>query len=130
MNNLKKTILIIEDSPVQALAAQMLLEHEGANVLRAATGDEGLRLARQTRPDLILLDIQLPGINGFEVCRQLRDDIHTFNIPIILLTVHNDQEVLRKGFAGGTVDYIPKDGFHKTVLLETLREMKIIDKVL
>src|SRR3954471_23455227 len=102
MNDLKKTILIVEDSIVQALAVQILLEQSGVNVLRASSGEQGLILARDAQPDLILLDIQLPGIDGFQFCRLLRDDVSTLKIPIILFTVQDDQEMLRKGFDGGT----------------------------
>jgi CheY-like chemotaxis protein len=126
MNDSKKTILIVEDSIVQALAVQLLLEQCGLNVLRATSGEQGLSLARDSQPDLILLDIQLPGIDGFQFCRLLRDDVSTLNIPIILFTVHGDQEMFRKGFAGGTIDFIPKDAFYTSVLLETLKQMGII----
>jgi CheY-like chemotaxis protein len=127
MNNLKKTILIVEDSIVQALAVQMMLVKHGVNILRAEDGETGLKLASQIFPDAILLDIELPGINGLEVCRLLRDNKRTLEIPIILLTAHTDLEMLRKGFVGGAIEFIPKDAFYKTVLLETLRQMKIIE---
>ena len=126
MNDSKKTILIVEDSIVQALAVQLLLEQCGVNVLRATSGEQGLSLVREAQPDLILLDIQLPGIDGFQFCRLLRDDVRTLNIPIILFTVYDDQEMFRKGFAGGTIDFIPKDTFYTSVLLETLKQMGII----
>ncbi len=126
MRDSEKTILIVEDSIVQALAVQMLIEHQGVNVLRASTGEQGLILARETLPDLILLDIQLPGINGFQFCRLLRDDAKTLRIPIILLTTCDDPEIFRKGLTGGTIDFIPKDAFYTTVLLKTLQQMEII----
>lgn len=128
MTDSKKTILIVEDSIVQALAVQLLLEQCGVNVLRTTSGEQGLSLVRQAKPDLILLDIQLPGIDGFQFCRLLRADVNTLNIPIILCTVHGDQEMFRKGFAGGTIDFIPKDAFYTSVLLETLKQMGIIKK--
>jgi CheY-like chemotaxis protein len=126
MNHSKKTILIVEDSPVQALALQMMLQNHGANILRAASGDVVLEMASQNLPDVILLDIELPGINGLEVCRLLREDALTREIPIILFTTHEDQEALRKSFAGGTVDFIPKDAFYPIVLPKTLQAMQII----
>ena len=125
--NDKKTILIVEDNIVQALAVQLLLEQRGVNIVRANTGEQGLSLVRETRPDLILLDVQLPGINGYQFCRLLREDTSTRSIPIILFTVYDDQEVLRKSFdGGGTIDFIPKDAFYTSVLLETLQQMEII----
>ena len=126
MNPSKKTILIVEDSPVQALALQMMLQNHGANILRAASGDVVLEMACQNLPDVILLDVELPGMNGLEVCRLLREDALTREIPIILFTTHEDQETLRKSFAGGSIDFIPKDAFYPIVLPKTLREMQII----
>lgn len=126
MNESKKNILIIEDSPVQALAVLKLLENQGLNTLCAANGEAGLEMVRHTVPDVILLDIQMPGIDGLEVCRRLRDDKNTTNIPIILLTSHIDPEVVRDGFLGGAIDFIPKDAFYETVLLETLYQLNII----
>jgi len=126
MKSAKKTILIIEDSQVQALATQLLLENQGANVLRAANGLAGLKMACQTLPDVILLDFEMPGINGFEVCRLLRAETCTAEIPIILCTTHPDQEAFRQSLAGGVINFIPKDVFYTAVLLGTLREMKII----
>jgi CheY-like chemotaxis protein len=129
MNNSKKTILIVEDSPVQALAVLKLLENRGVNVLCAANGETGVAMARQTLPEAIVLDVEMPGMNGLEVCRLLRDDTRTVKIPVILFTTHTDLETLREGFVGGAVDFIPKDAFCETVLLETLRQLQILEYV-
>jgi len=125
MKDRKKTILIVEDSPVQALAVLKLLEHRGVSILCAANGEAGVEMARRNMPELILLDVEMPGMNGLEVCRRLRDDTGTANIPIILFTTHTDAETVREGLVGGAIDFIPKDGFYEAVLLETLREMKL-----
>jgi len=123
----KKTVLIIEDSQVQALATKLLLESQGANVFCAANGEAGVVMAFQTMPDVILLDIGLPGIDGLEVCRLLRTDARTVEIPVILCTVRINIESRGKDLAGGIIDFIPKDAFFKTVLLATLRGMEIIN---
>ena len=130
MKHSNKTILIVEDSPVQALALQLLLQNHGANILRAASGEMALEMACQNLPDVILLDIELPGINGLEVCRLLREDARTLEIPVILFTTHDDQETLRKSFAGGAIEFIPKDIFYTIVLPKTLEQMQILDTVL
>lgn len=127
MTDSKKTILIVEDSPVQALALLRFFENRGVNVLCAANGEAGLEMVHQTMPEIILLDIQMPGIDGLEVCRRLRDDTSTHHIPIILLTSHTTPEVVREGFLGGAIDFIPKDAFYEQVLLETLRQLGIIE---
>jgi CheY-like chemotaxis protein len=127
MKDLQKTILIVEDSPVQVLAVLKLLENRGVTILCASNGEAGVEMARQILPDLVLLDIEMPGMNGLEVCRLLRDDTRTAKIPIILLTTHTDLETVRAGFVGGAVDFIPKDAFYETVLVETLRQMKFFE---
>ena len=128
MTDKKKTILIVEDSPVQALSASQLLEDKGLHAICAANGETGLDMARQNLPDAILLDIQMPGMDGLEVCRRLQADPKTSGIPIILLTSQDNPETLRQGFDGGAVDFIPKDAFYGTILVETLRQLKIINQ--
>jgi CheY-like chemotaxis protein len=128
MKHIRKTILIVEDSPVQALALQMMLQNHGANILHATRGDMVLEMACRTLPDAILLDVELPGVNGLEVCRLLRDDLRTLEIPIILFTTYDDQETVRKSFAGGPIEFIPKDIFYPIVLPKTLQEMQIIER--
>jgi len=127
MKNMQKTILVVEDSGVQSLAMKLMLENHGANVLCAASGEIGLEIARRCQPDVILLDIGLPGIDGLETCRLLRADDCTAKIPVILCTTHVNMESNGKGLAGGPpITFLPKDTVFKTVLLETLQEMKII----
>ena len=127
MTDKKKTILIVEDSPVQALSALRLLEDKGLHAMCAVNGEIGLDMARRNLPDAILLDIQMPGMDGLEVCRRLQADPKTSGIPIILLTSQDNPETLRRGFADGAVDFIPKDAFYGTILVETLRQLKIIN---
>jgi len=122
----RKTILVVEDSPTQALHMQALLEQEGLQVLLAHDGRSGLETAQKLHPDLIVLDVQMPGMNGFQVCHQLKNAPETADIPIIMFTRHDEQEAVVLGLQTGAVDYIPKDAFADAVLLETLRQMKII----
>ncbi|HDD25305.1 MAG TPA: response regulator [Chloroflexi bacterium] len=122
----RKTVLVLEDSPTQALHIQTLLEDAGLEVLLAQDGLTGLKIAQERRPDLIVLDIQMPGMNGFQVCQRLKSDRNTQDIPIIMFTRHDEQEAVVLGLQTGAVDYIPKDAFADAVLLETLRQMKFI----
>lgn len=122
----RKKILVVEDSPTQALHMQTLLEGEGVEVLLASDGQEGMQIAQEMLPDLIVLDVQMPGMNGFQVCRQLKSKQETKDIPIIMFTRHDEQEAVVLGLQTGAVDYIPKDAFADAVLLETLRQMKFI----
>jgi CheY-like chemotaxis protein len=125
-NDVGKTVLVIEDSPTQAMHVQSLLEREGVNVVLAIDGSEGVTLAQTLLPDLVLLDMQLPGMNGFQVCERLKRTRETYRIPVIMFTRHDDPEMITLGLQSGVTDYIPKDAFADVVLLETLRHMGLI----
>lgn len=81
-------ILVVEDHPLSRELVVELLEPEGYEVLQARTAEEGMRLARDERPDLILMDFRLPGMNGVEAARSLKADAATEKIPVVLLTAH------------------------------------------
>ena len=121
-----KTILIVEDSPVQALAMIQLLEQHGLNVLCAPDGLSGVALAQKTHPDLIILDIQMPGMDGLEACHLIKQDPSFQDVPVIFLTAHDEPEKLRRGMDVGAVDFIPKDAFSDIVLVKTLEELDVI----
>ena len=122
-----KTILVVEDSPTQALHIRALLEQAGANVVLAGDGPTGVQMARDVLPDLVILDMQLPEMNGLEVCSRIKRGSETHHIPVIMLTRHDDPELVTLGLQSGVVDYIPKDVFADVVLLETLRQMGMIE---
>jgi DNA-binding response OmpR family regulator len=121
-----KIVLLVEDNRTQALHLQTLLEQEGLKVAWASDGREGIRMAQQLLPDLIVLDVQMPEMNGFQVCQQLKYTRDTASIPVIMFTRHDDPEAVVLGLETGAVDYIPKDAFADAVLLETLRQMGLI----
>ena len=80
------TVLIVEDNEKNMKLARDVLQAKGYKTLEAVTGEEGVKLARERTPDLVLMDIQLPGINGIEAFRQIRADPKTAKIPVIALT--------------------------------------------
>ena len=121
-----KTILVVEDSPTQAFAMIQLLEQRGLNVLCAPDGSAGVKLAKKSRPDLIILDIQMPGMDGLEACHIIKQDPAIKDVPIIFLTAISEPDALRKGIVEGAVDFIPKDAFSDMVLLKTLEQLNII----
>jgi DNA-binding response OmpR family regulator len=123
MSNKTKTILVVEDSTTQALHLRTLLEQQGLDVLWARDGAEGIEIAHRETPNLIVLDIQMPEMNGFEVCQRLKEAETTTEIPIIMFTRYDDAQSVMSGLEKGAVDYIPKDAFAEAVLLETLRQM-------
>jgi DNA-binding response OmpR family regulator len=122
--NASFSILMVEDSPPQALRLKIVLENNGYQVYWADTGSEGLRIVKQQSFDLILLDIELPDTNGFEICRQLKADPHLEAIPVIMLTTRDHAEDALSGLTAGAIDYIPKDAFAEMVLLETIKQMR------
>jgi CheY-like chemotaxis protein len=125
-----KIVLIVDDSVAQASALKWLLEQEGLQVLHAPNGRIGVEMAQQHLPDAIVLDIEMPEMDGFEACRHLKENPQTADIPIVILTVHGDRAgMVLKGIDLGAIDFIPKDPFSYTVILETLRQLNIMDNI-
>jgi DNA-binding response OmpR family regulator len=102
------TALIVEDDPDQAEMAARLLRYRNFESRIAATGKDGLELARSTRPDVILLDLMLPDTSGFDICRELRADPRTRLTPIVMLTALGDDLHRTKGFRVGANAYVSK----------------------
>jgi PleD family two-component response regulator len=119
-------VLIVEDSHTQALHLQALLEREGLSVALAFDGKSGIEMANQVHPSVAILDVQMPEMNGFEVCKQLKKMPDTADIPIIMLTCRDENDAVLEGLQVGAIDYIPKDAFSDVVLVETLRQMGFI----
>ena len=108
MENLKKQILIIEDEPDIQELLSFNLDNNGYKVYTASNGEKGLEVARKEHPDLILLDLMLPGINGLDVCRIIKSDQDTSGISIIMLTALGQEEDIIKGLETGADDYVTK----------------------
>jgi DNA-binding response OmpR family regulator len=123
-----KTALIVEDSPTQAMHLEELLSANGMSTLWAHTAEEGLHLAQLHMPDIIISDIELPGMNGMQMCKYLKSNHYTKPIPIILLTHLDYRETAKFGIKSEAINYIPKDAFSDAVLLETLRNQKMIHR--
>ncbi len=102
------TLLLIEDHAPLRRNLSEILTLEGYRVLTAATGGDGLRLARTERPDLILCDIMLPGMDGLEILAALRGDAACAGLPFIFLTAKGDAPDIRAGMKLGADDYLPK----------------------
>ena len=103
-----KRILVVEDEPDQLTTLKFRLEANGYEVISASDGEEGLAKAQKEHPDLILLDIMLPKMDGFEVCRRLKQDKSTSSIPVIGLTAYGRQYGEDKARAAGVNDYMDK----------------------
>ncbi len=103
-----KTILTVDDTPANIRLLTHYLEKQGYRVITAEDGFEGFKAAIQYHPDLVLLDIMMPGTDGYEVCELLKAEEETKDIPVVFLTAKADVEDKIKGFELGAVDYITK----------------------
>jgi two-component system sensor histidine kinase/response regulator len=112
----KHEILIVDDIPSNLNFLSEVLHVEGIGVMLATTGADAIEIARYKLPDLILLDIAMPVMDGYEVCEKLKEDPVTRDIPVIFLTARTEPEDILKGFQTGAVDYILKP-FNATELI-------------
>jgi twitching motility two-component system response regulator PilH len=101
-------ILIVDDSPTEVHVMQKALERHGYRTAWAGDGAEGIRLARQMHPDLIFMDIVMPGINGYQATRTLLNDPNTSAIPIVMVTSKGHEADRVWGLRQGAVDYLIK----------------------
>jgi len=115
-----KRILIIDDEPDLLTALKTRFEAAGYEVLVAQDGAKGLEMARKEKPDLIILDLMIPKINGFRVCRLIKFDETYKHIPIIILTVKAEEEDKNLGMEVGA-DYYMTKPFDEKVLLQTVK---------
>jgi DNA-binding response OmpR family regulator len=118
----KKKILLVEDEKDMAYAVALQLESKGYEVITASDGREGLDKARAKKPDLIILDLMLPKIDGYKVCRMLKFDSKYKDIPIILFTARAQDSDKKTGKEVGADAYITKP-FEPSVLLDKIREL-------
>lgn len=111
-----KKILVVDDLPENVFMLQDRLEHEGYEVITAYDGLTGIAKCEAEQPDLVLLDVMMPGMTGFEVCKTLVNNIKTKSIPIILVTAKVGAEDTKEGLEAGAFDYIKKP-FNRVELL-------------
>ena len=102
------TVLIVDDEPLNVDLLEQELGAAGYRTLSATSGEEGLAAAAKTQPDLILLDVMMSGIDGYETCRQLKNAEATRTIPVIFLTALTDTFEKVRAFRAGAVDYVTK----------------------
>jgi twitching motility two-component system response regulator PilH len=101
-------ILIVDDSPTEVHVIRKALEKHGYRTAAAGDGAEGVRLAKQMKPDLIFMDIVMPGVNGFQATRTLANDPETRRIPVIMVTSKSQETDRIWGMRQGAVDYLVK----------------------
>lgn len=116
----KKKILVVEDEPDIAEGIEARLELAGYAVVRAGNGQEGVELARAKKPDLVILDLMIPRLDGFEVCHILKTEEKTKKIPILVLTALQMVSDVEKAFSQGADQYLTKP-FSNDRLLEKVQ---------
>lgn len=120
-------VLVIEDDPMSLRLIEYALKQRGYQVLTTMNGLEGIITAQKEEPDLIMLDIMLPGIDGFEVCRRLHSGTQTSKIPILIISAKTQKEDINAGFKAGADDYLTKPTSPTEIIkrVETLLSRKI-----
>jgi two-component system, OmpR family, alkaline phosphatase synthesis response regulator PhoP len=120
MNNYN--ILVVDDEPDILEVVKYNLKKAGFSVTCAESGEEALKLIHQKRPDTIILDLMMPGMNGQEVCHNLKANVKTSNIPVLLLTARSEEQDIVSGFELGADDYIVKP-FSPKVLIARVKSL-------
>jgi CheY-like chemotaxis protein len=118
----RKKILLVDDSTTILMMERMILNKGPYDLVTAANGEEALAKAKSERPDLILMDVVMPKMNGFEACRAIRADQDIKHTPIIMVTTRGEGLNVEQGFESGCNDYVTKP-INTTELLTKLRDV-------
>ena len=102
------TVLIVDDSPTEIHVLKTMLEKNGYTVISANSGEQGIAVAKERKPDVVLMDIVMPGLNGFQATRQLTTNPETAHIPVIIVTTKNQETDRVWGMRQGAKDYVTK----------------------
>ncbi len=132
MNNHQETLLLVDDNPINLQVLYQTLEGHGYKILLAKNGEDALNIVKKVHPALILLDIMMPGIDGYEVCRQIKSNSDVADVAIIFLSALDDVKDKVKGFNFGAVDYISKPFQSEEVIarVETHIKIRQLEKIL
>jgi DNA-binding response OmpR family regulator len=115
---MRKKILLVDDSKTVLLMEKMVLHKAPYEVVTASNGEEALARALEDRPDIILMDVVMPKMSGFEACRRLREEAATREVPVIMVTTRGEVENVEMGYRCGCNDYITKPIDIKELLIK------------
>ena len=115
-------ILLVDDEPDIRFLTKRMLERQGYSVAEAEDGETALRMLQEERPDLVLLDVRMPGLNGWEVCRRIKADEETKSIPVVMFTVRTSEEDMLRSREYGADAHINKP-FDRDELLRLVEKM-------
>jgi DNA-binding response OmpR family regulator len=116
----RKKILLVDDSPTAILWQRLILEDDPYEILVANDGEEGVRVAKAERPDLVLLDVMMPRMNGFEALRAIRAEADLTGVPVLMVTTRSEMPNVLEGYESGCNEYITKP-VDRTELLTKVR---------
>jgi DNA-binding response OmpR family regulator len=120
-------VLVVDDEPHIRELCRVNLELQSFEVLEAGDGETAVELARREQPDLVLLDLMLPVVDGWETLRRLREDESTAHIPVMVLSARTSEEDLARGAGAGVVEYVGKP-FNPRVLMDRVRQLLVTDQ--
>ena len=120
-------VLLVDDNPENLKVLRDTLTQKGYDLFFASSGDEAIEIALQAKPDLILLDVIMPEMDGFETCEKLKQDEKTKNIPVIFITAKKDSEDIVQGFDVGGVDYVTKPFFELEVCARVETHLELVN---
>ncbi len=124
-NDKQARLLFVDDNPESGAVLINKLENLDFSISVASDGQEGIELAQALHPDIIMLDLFMPGMDGYETCRQLKLKESTSDIPVIFMTAHSDQASMLRGYEVGGVDYITKPVQFKELLARINKHLTI-----
>ena len=107
-----QSILIVDDESIARTLLRLILVHAGYEVIEAENGTDALKKISQKKPDLVLLDVMMPGMDGFDVCLTLREQEACFELPVIMLSARADLDSINRGLAAGATKYLTKPISH------------------
>ena len=116
-----KTILVVEDDKFLRELIVRKLREEDLNISEAIDGEDGIKKIKEEKPDLVLLDLILPGIDGFEVLSKMKEDVSSAKIPVIILSNLGQKDDVERGFKLGAVDYLIKAHFTPGEIIEKVK---------
>jgi len=119
---MKKKILVVEDEKTLRFLIVQTLLREGFEVEEAIGGEDGIQKMKKNKPDLVLLDLLLPGVNGFEVLSRIKKDSDLESIPVIILSNLGQEEEIKRGMSLGAIDYLIKAHFTLDQIVSRIRK--------
>jgi DNA-binding response OmpR family regulator len=124
---LTHSVLVVDDEPMARTLLRLMLVRAGFEVLEAADGQEALNKVKEQLPDIMILDVMMPGIDGFAVCEALRQEEATLELPVIMLSAKTDSVSVRRGLRAGATKYLTKPVSQEELtrnVLETLESLE------